>query len=230
MRINLHICDKNDDFGTRLFKRRENLNMSVQDLADKLLDNLWSDGKNLPEKGEEENKKYNFKKTIYNWEGNKTTPTINYLPYLCSILNCDYDFLMCKIDTPYKDVYDVKEVTGLSDEAIESLKELYNNSFKKESYNLSLAAVDLILREEENSCLLWDMGMYLFGSYINGRAKEECVNVGANCDNILVHTIPLLNENSGKEWFFDIKDLKESLLLKVTHRLQNWKERIEKNK
>jgi transcriptional regulator with XRE-family HTH domain len=190
--------------GQRIKEERKKIKLSQQELADR--------------------------KTIANWENGITKPQLEDMISLCNLFQCELGYLLAEPDYNCKSqgTSYIQEVTGLSEESIDSLKCLYNNSPKAESYKLSHAAVDLILKEEENSCFLWDIGMYLFGKYVNGRAKEQSMKVGVNPDNTLVHTVPLLNENSGKEWFFDIKDLKEALLLKITHRLQNWKDMAEK--
>lgn len=67
-----------------------------------------------------------FRRTYYNWEKGVSYPDIIQLDIICGFLDCDYDFLMCRIDVPKKEIYDVKEVTGLSENAIKNLELLYD--------------------------------------------------------------------------------------------------------
>lgn len=72
---------------------------------------------------------YVSKTTISAWETG-TLPDIERLPDICSVLDCDINYLFGEIEEYKMDTHDVSDVTGLSEKAIERLKKIYD--FKKE--------------------------------------------------------------------------------------------------
>lgn len=52
--------------------------------------------------------------TVKNWEKGTEYPKLENLETLCRVLDCDYDFLLGRIDVPYVQEYDIEEHLGLS--------------------------------------------------------------------------------------------------------------------
>lgn len=135
-------------FGSRLKKWRELNNISLRDMAEiiyyyrkklglennkisqELLQNETT--KDMPINYEIEVKREkrinNLLHTYYEWETKKgeafssNTPfSMTNLRILKRILNCDYEFLFCEIDTPHRHTDEIAEQTGLNISTIEKL-------------------------------------------------------------------------------------------------------------
>lgn len=178
--------------------------------------------------------------TLKKYMNGPNIPDIEIFDRMCSALNCDYDYLFGKIDTPTKDIYDVKEVTGLSDEAVVTLKKTYEmTNYKigkhkypgrtnkeridaqireeevvaslKSEYSTKLKTIDFILKEEPTSHFLKSIATYLFNNFLTYENNNR---------------IKLLTE-SGIPRVFDANDLKGSMLTDITYQLQTWRKEIE---
>lgn len=61
-------------------------------------------------------------KTIQNWEQGIVLPTLEKVYEICTVLECDMDFLFGRIQCTTHEIKDIQEVTGLSEKAILRLK------------------------------------------------------------------------------------------------------------
>ena len=170
---------------------------------------------------------------------NTSIPDIEIFDRMCTVLECDYDYLMGEIDSPRKCVHDVKQVIGLSDEAINILADTYKESKptfdfsnmkdelrlalleiderRSSVYKEKLSVIDFIIKNGEDTKFLWHMYMYLFSDF----------TVENESDISLYNTLNLTDKNSGYTIHFDPSIAKEALLTKITYQLQKWKEEIE---
>lgn len=96
-----------DNIGTRIRTRRKELNMTQQELADKI--NAGVDSQRTQ---------------ISQWEQGKKVPETDALIRLCNALDCDIDYLLSAIETPRRATYDVAEQTGLDAKAVECLMQI----------------------------------------------------------------------------------------------------------
>lgn len=170
---------------------------------------------------------------------NTSLPDIETFDNMCTALDCDYDYLMGKIDAPRKYISDIKEVTGLSNKAITTLKEIYDNTkpYKPLPYpfNLdnddtmqkvnnviinmnknTLKAIDFLLSNEDaqdSYNLLMNIGMYLFGDY--GFSHKN---------------VKLVDENNSTIMLCDPEMAKTYSLNSITYQLQTWRNEIKKFK
>lgn len=65
--------------------------------------------------------------TVRNWEQGRTYPEAKTLEALCDFYQCDMDYLFGRIDCKTHDTQFISDYTGLSEEAIDKLKELRKN-------------------------------------------------------------------------------------------------------
>ena len=81
---------------------------------------------------------------VAQWESGKKKPGTDALIRLCNALDCDIDYILGAIDVPRRAVYDVKEQTGLSDSAVNSLMEA-----KQRNYNAGLDILSALLSDRK---------------------------------------------------------------------------------
>lgn len=94
-------------------------------------------------------------KTERNWEKDTTTPSFENIDTLCSLFDCEPDYLFGRIDYPTHEVTDIQNKTGLSIEICEQLLShvylaptidwLLNNGFMDILYDLSSISDDVKL-------------------------------------------------------------------------------------
>lgn len=234
--------NSHNTFGSRLRAYRESKGIKVYDISRKLIENDKRRNNQIIDKSLLDS----FRRTYAKWERDISFPDIIQVDILCNVLDCDFDFLMCKIDTPRKYVHDVKQIIGLSDESISILANAYEESkptefshnidvsklsnlakqmFKETDerrssvYKEKLSVIDFIIKNGEDTRFLWHMYMYLFSDF----------TVENESDISLYNTLDLIDKNSGYTIHFDPSIAKEALLTKITYQLQKWKEEIEKS-
>ena len=61
-------------------------------------------------------------KTVQNWEQGIVLPTLEKVYEICTVLECDMDFLFGRIQCTTHEIKDIQEATGLSEKAISWLK------------------------------------------------------------------------------------------------------------
>lgn len=228
-------CNNHNTFGSRLRAYRESKGIKVYDISRKLIENDKRRNNQIIDKSLLDS----FRRTYSKWERDISFPDIIQVDILCNVLDCDFDFLMCKIDTPRKCVHDVKQVIGLSDESISILADTFKKT--KQSYwlqncgnipegtleghkNLAyintlshkerLSIIDFIIKNNENNDFLSYMQMYLFSDFI---IENE------------YNSVELMDKHNGYTVHLNPNFLKESLLSRITFQLQKWKEEIEKS-
>lgn len=81
---------------------------------------------------------------VAQWESGKKKPGTDALIRLCNALDCDMDYILGAIDVPRRAVYDIKEQTGLSDSAVNSLVEA-----KQRNYNAGLDILSALLSDRK---------------------------------------------------------------------------------
>ena len=66
--------------------------------------------------------------TVKNWEQGRNIPEMETLERLCNFFQCDIDYLLGNIECETHDKQFIHDQTGLSENAINKLLELYNNA------------------------------------------------------------------------------------------------------
>lgn len=90
---------------------------------------LTRERKKLCRSQAEFSERYNFNPHTYpKWESGKLTPSVHDLIRLCNIFECDLDYLLGEQEEKTRALTDIREDTGLSVDAIESIK-LMNRSY-----------------------------------------------------------------------------------------------------
>lgn len=69
-------------------------------------------------------------KTVHNWESGKTSPDYETLRKMCSLLDCDSDYLLCMQETPRKATIDIQNATGLSASAADILRSMQSSAHR----------------------------------------------------------------------------------------------------
>lgn len=95
-------------------------------------------------------KKYISNKTIYD---------CNILLVFAELLDCSLDYLMGLTDTPKRELQTVKDMTGLSDEVIEYIQNLYTLKDNKANM-IMIKTINAIIGDSE---LMNRLMMYLYG-------------------------------------------------------------------
>lgn len=103
-----------DPIGVRIAKRRAQLN------AEHLKERKESGEEGLPYKNLTQQRLADAcgvsRDTVKNWERGSEEPKVKNLEILCRILDCDYDFLLGRIDVPYVQEFNIEEHLGLSEQ------------------------------------------------------------------------------------------------------------------
>lgn len=110
------------------------------------------------------------RRTISNWEKGTTLPNIETAIELCEIFDCELDYLFGKIDLPHKDETDIQVATGLSERAIQTIKNA--NHYKGDARQTVLDAylnnpktmLDKILQDKRFYDVLQNIGLYYAGT------------------------------------------------------------------
>ena len=124
------------------------------------------------------------KRTYQKWEAGDSQPDALILPRLCELLDCDFNYLIGKISTPH-DTRQIEEITGLTYEAIETLKFL-NDGLKERSIHPRMAdilnATNYLLSGIDKASVLSLIGEYLFHDYSYIKSQD-----GKKMGNVIVH-------------------------------------------
>ena len=116
--------------GDRIRQRRNELGLTQKELAAKI--NPGTSIETAPHT------------QVAQWESGKKKPGTDALIRLCNALDCDIDYILGAIDVPRRAVYDIKEQTGLSDSAVNSLVEE-----KQRNYNAGLDILSALLSDQK---------------------------------------------------------------------------------
>lgn len=98
--------------GNRIREAREGMNYSRSDFC-----NLLS--------SERETQKPLMPDTLKQWEYGTNAVSIEWIPAICKVLDCDVGFLFAEYKCKHHETADASQVTGLSESAIEKLTTLY---------------------------------------------------------------------------------------------------------
>lgn len=126
--FDLNHLENRKEFAARIKTARKNAGMTQAELAEK----IGSD-----------------RTTISQWECAHNLPDYSYLSKLCTLLNIDIGYLFGDYSENNYDIHKIKEITGLSEKAIETLKS-----------ELQFACLSYFLENENFSKalkLLWTM-------------------------------------------------------------------------
>jgi len=66
------------------------------------------------------------RQTVANWEKGKTMPCIDDLLKMCEIFKCELGYLLCEYDCKTRETTDIQATIGLSEEAVNVIKEVTN--------------------------------------------------------------------------------------------------------
>ena len=103
---------------------------------------------------------YDMFGTIQAWEQGKSIPSAEAICNICDLLDCDADYLLGRMDERNHDIKEIREYTGLSEEAINVLHQLLHSvPFKYESVQYTRILSSLFITESFRSFLeqLWDL-------------------------------------------------------------------------
>ena len=108
---------KNEDpIGTRIAKRRAQLDAEYKEKHKIDPVNYPDPYKNLTQQRLAEACQVS-RDTVKNWETGKSYPSLENLEKICEILDCDYDFILGRINVPYLMEFDIAKHLGLSKQA-----------------------------------------------------------------------------------------------------------------
>lgn len=148
--------------GQRLKELRKERSMTQKQLAGLISDLVPTD----KEKGFGQS-------TISGWEKGNQLPPLPKLIALSEIFACDISYLLCDYDTKNKDISDISRITGLSEQAVNTLCYLNENSFGRVSISpfgssdISLSEVlDELITSEEFVGILKRLGQYLVNNAV----------------------------------------------------------------
>lgn len=142
-------------FKERLIQMRKQKFSSQRAFADRYKEKFGCLRK--PRTNEED---YDMFGTIQAWEQGKSVPSAEALCNICDLLDCDADYLLGRMDERNHDIKEIREYTGLSEEAITVLHQLLQSfPFKYESVEHTRILSSLFTTESFRSFLeqLWDL-------------------------------------------------------------------------
>lgn len=103
------------------------------------------------------------RQTIANWEHGKSMPNLDEFFIMCyQLFNCEIGYLACEYDCKNKDTSNISKITGLSENAIATLKHL-NKSTK---YSI-ISALNMIIEHESFEIFLQYLLEYINAFHIN---------------------------------------------------------------
>lgn len=151
------------------------------------------------------------------YEKSDRLPDINFFISIADTLNVSYDYLLGYSDSPIREYHDTKEITGLSDKAIEVL----NNLVKETKHTIGspeiainkIKTINYLLEQEENFDFLNKISDFLWSEYKTEYAEGLDV----------VKTEDIL----GNTHLFSLTDLKNINILEIEILLNKLKENIE---
>jgi len=154
------LCPANSPLGVRLKAWRDLRGVTQRETSEKLCD--------AAKEILNENPSFeSIMRTYQNWEGRKTAEKdvrihIGDLKLLKHVMECDYAYLFGNIDCLYIPFSDPQTFTGLTNEAIDSIKKYSHPGEKDPSYYSNyIKTLDMIIGDEE---LLTELAYYLIGA------------------------------------------------------------------
>lgn len=111
------------------------------------------------------------RQTIAKWEKGEAVPELDYLLRMCELFDCELGYLLCEYDCKTREITDIHDTTGLSQNAIKNIRTLKQSPISDVVYTLSKliespAFVDLLYAIHEH---VWDFN--------NKRLKIDSINV-----------------------------------------------------
>jgi len=120
--------------------------------------------------------------SVIAWESGASKPTLDELVKLCRLLDCDLDYLLGRCDTYHRECAEISEATGLSTEAVDTLrkwKRLSNGECVPSNANdisqgcFGLKTLNSLLTNDEGLEVLTNVGLYLHGRLRRRFSEEE---------------------------------------------------------
>lgn len=71
------------------------------------------------------------RQTVGNWENGTVLPCLDDLLKMCEIFDCELGYLLCEYDCKTKELTNIHEVTGLSENAIKMLSDIKKTSIEE---------------------------------------------------------------------------------------------------
>lgn len=102
-----------DSIGTRIAKRRAQLDAAYKEKHRLYPEYYPEDYKNLTQQRLAEACQVS-RDTVKNWETGKSYPSLENLEKICEVLDCDFDFILGRINVPYLKEFDIERHLGLS--------------------------------------------------------------------------------------------------------------------
>lgn len=134
-------------FGNRIRTRREELKLSRALMAEKMKD--YGAGVHY--------------ETIKTWEGGGAC-SIEQIPVLCAVLDCDTEYLFGYSPTPHKETASVMEITGLSERAADALIKNKSATISGKE-NDKIIAINTLIESTVGMRFLSVLHDYIFGHY-----------------------------------------------------------------
>lgn len=151
------------------------------------------------------------------YESGGRLPDINFFINIADALNVSYDYLLGYSKSPIREYHDTKEITGLSDKAINVLNNLVKETkCKMGSPELAInkiKTINYLLEQEENFDFLDKISDFLWSEYKTEYAEGLDI----------VKTEDIL----GNTHLFSLTDLKNLNILEIEILLNKLKENIE---
>lgn len=123
------------------------------------------------------------RQTIGNWEdkNNNTVPNINDLFKLCEVFECELGYLLGEYETKTRDVADIREITGLSETAINNLVAIKNSPYMQilDILNKLLEHMNITVLLKEIYTYVWNFNENRFSNSEKNLKKIADI---MNCD------------------------------------------------
>lgn len=152
--------------------------------------------------------------TINNYETGDRKPDIDRFIDLADVLNVSYDYLLGYSNSTIREYHDTKEMTGLSDKAIEVLntfvKESKNEMGLKEIYIDILKTISYLIEKEEEYHILEKISNLFWRTY--------------RTDDIFGEKFVEIEDKDGQINVFPVSDLYNAEVLQIIRQLIALKE------
>ena len=131
-------------------------------------------------------------------------------------LNVSYDYLLGYSDTPIREYHDTRELTGLSDKAIEVLHHYVEMAKFKDGYPEwavdKLKTLNVLIENDKGAKLLSDISEFLWSTYKKSTSADDVI---------------IITDDLGIDRVFSNSDLHNAKLVELQKDLSNFKDTME---
>lgn len=151
--------------------------------------------------------------TINYYENGTRKPDIQVFIDIADKLNVSYDYLLGYSDTPIREYHDTRELTGLSDKAIEVLHHYVEMAKFKDGYPEwaidKLKTLNVLIENDEGAKLLSDISEFLWSTYKKSTSADDVI---------------IITDDLGIDRVFSNSDLHNAKLVELQKDLSNFKD------